>query len=214
MTMPHVGGPEQRNHSGESLVPGAKMGPNSIIQTVGALKEFYGTTKALEILKQGGKERLGLELPSEMTDQREFISLSQMLFRQLDIDPAMRILKRSGQRTAHYLLKNRIPKFAQVILHLLPRQLGLKLLLTAIGKNAWTFAGSGTYSFVLGKSPTITLQNCIGCLDIQASKPVCSYYAGTFETLLKNIIDTRIQVEEIKCQANGASACTFSVTFS
>lgn len=192
--------------------PGAKIGPNSLIQTVRALKEVYGERKTFELLRKGGQGNLIEHLPGEMVDEQAFISLAKMLYETLDTKQALKILRRSGQFTAGYLLENRIPRPVQVLLKLLPDAISLKILLTAIGKNAWTFAGSGTYSFVTGKAPTITIQHSIlGKALVPASETVCSYYAGTFERLLQALINPRCEVQETGCLATGSDKCTFVI---
>lgn len=63
-----------------------------------------------------------------------------------------------GRLTASYLLANRIPKPAQIVLGLLPARIGLKLLLKAIGGHAWTFAGVGTFSDRFGRLLTLAIE--------------------------------------------------------
>jgi len=188
-----------------------KIGPNSIIRTVEALKETYGIPKTNEILEKVGKSIFISSLPSEMIDEEEFHSLAVGLHNFLGTEQANKILKRSGQLTAGYLLQNRIPKPAQRILGILPRSIGLKMLLTAIGKNAWTFVGSGNYTFVVGKTPQITIHNCLACRGVQSDIPVCSFYASTFETLLQSIIGKNIMVNEATCIAQGNPCCSFPI---
>jgi divinyl protochlorophyllide a 8-vinyl-reductase len=190
----------------------AKIGPNSLIQTVRALEEIYGKAGSFEILLRGGQSHLLKELPGEMVDEQQFITLAQALFTQLGPAEAEKVLKRSGQLTADYLLANRIPQAVQVLFKFMPRSLRLRLLLSAIGKNAWTFAGSGAYSFVLGKAPAITLENCItGKLQTTAKEPICSFYTGTFEKLLRVLVSPLISVREQECLANGNNHCVFTI---
>jgi divinyl protochlorophyllide a 8-vinyl-reductase len=190
----------------------ARIGPNSLIQTVQALEEIYGKAGCFEVLLRGKQFQLLKELPSEMVDEQQFMVLAQMLFSQLGVTAATKVLKRSGQLTGDYLLANRIPKPVQILFKFMPPFLRLRLLLSAIGKNAWTFAGSGTYSFILGKAPVIVLKNCITAkLAPNATEPVCSYYTGTFERLLQALVSPAITVQEQECLAIGYEQCTFSI---
>ncbi len=188
-----------------------KIGPNSIIQTFQALQEFYGQKKTREILEQGGQGHILSYLPSEMIDEQEFIALAKMLFSQLGVDEAIPLMRRSGNLTGKYVLANRIPKPVQRLIKLFPRPIRLKILLTAIGKSSWTFAGSGTYSFITRPRPLITINNSIIRQAVQADKPVCSYYRGAFETLIWALVSPKAVVEEVECLAGGDSRCRFVI---
>jgi divinyl protochlorophyllide a 8-vinyl-reductase len=188
-----------------------KIGPNSIIQTVRALQDFYGQKKAVEILEQGGQGHVLTRELNEMIDEQDFIALAKMLYSQLGVDDTLPLLRRSGNLTGEYVLANRIPKPVQRLIKFLPLPLRLKVLLTAIGKSSWTFAGSGTYSFITRPRPLITINNSIIKQAVQAKKPVCSYYTGAFETLIKTLVSPRAVIEEVECLAGGSDKCRFVV---
>jgi divinyl protochlorophyllide a 8-vinyl-reductase len=190
-----------------------RIGPNSIIRTVEALREAYGPAHAAEILRRGRRADLIDTLPAEMVDETDFTRLVLLLRSQLGGPTAERILRRSGQLTAVYLLQNRIPRPVQYVLKVLPRCIALKILLQAIGKHAWTFVGSGTFSFRLDKTLHISIGDCVECRGVQASAPVCSYYSGAFEHLLRTLIAPSATVREIACIACGSEYCMFQVMF-
>jgi divinyl protochlorophyllide a 8-vinyl-reductase len=50
------------------------------------------------------------------------------------------------------------------------------------------------------------------CRDMRAEGPVCDFYAGTFEHLIRTLVVPRAQVMEVECQAQGAHCCRFEVT--
>lgn len=188
-----------------------KIGPNAIIQTVHALREIAGMDQAEDTLVCAGRTDLLARLPEEMIDEQEFQVLVRTLFERHGEAQALRILRRSGQLTARYLLQHRIPPPAQRLLRILPQRIALRLLLFAVGKHAWTFVGSGTYYYVLGNNPAIIITRCIACAGIQSETPSCSFYTGCFEHLLRTLIDSRVQVIETECQANGGNCCRFSI---
>ncbi|MCG8346542.1 MAG: bacteriochlorophyll 4-vinyl reductase [Chloroflexales bacterium] len=190
-----------------------RIGPNSIIRTVEALHEAYGQTRAAEILRCSGRADLIDILPVDMIDETDFTQLVLALRSQLGGPAAERILRRSGQLTAVYLLQNRIPQPVQYLLKILPHRVGLRILLQAISKHAWTFVGSGTFSFQLDKTLYISIGDCVECRGVQASAPVCSYYSGAFEHLLQTLIAPRAAVQEIVCIACGGEHCQFRITF-
>jgi hypothetical protein len=63
---------------------------------------------------------------------------------------AAEVARSAGRRTADYLLAHRIPKPVQALLKALPARLAARVLLSAIARHAWTFAGSGVFSASTG----------------------------------------------------------------
>jgi divinyl protochlorophyllide a 8-vinyl-reductase len=116
-------------------------------------------------------------------------------------------------RTADYLLRIRIPRFAQRVLALLPARLGLRLLLTAITRNSWTFAGSAAFAVERDASHTtrFSLTGCPVCRGMSADAPACHYYAATVERLVRAIVAPNAMVVEEECEAMGASRCRFRI---
>jgi bacteriochlorophyll 4-vinyl reductase len=100
----------------------AWIGPNAIIQTVGALEEAHGPAEARRLLGRIGRADLAVALPTQMVDEQEFIDLIGALRAELGLVAAGSVLARSGERTAAYLLPKRIPAPARLILPLLPRR--------------------------------------------------------------------------------------------
>lgn len=186
----------------------ARIGPNAIIQTVAALKEQYGATRAAELLQQGGQGHLVDYLPTTMVEEREFRELVLLLTTQLGIPATSDMLYRSGQQTAHYLLQHRIPRPFQRLLKVLPKRPALRLLLFAISKHAWTFAGSGTFTYTLGKTPQLTIAS-----GIASGGAVCGFYRGTFETLVQTLVAPPAQVEPTACQRDGDNRCIYAIRF-
>lgn len=171
----------------------AKIGPNSIIQTVEALKETYGLSEAQAVLQRGGLSDLIDQLPSEMIPERDFLHLVSVLLAEIGEDATAAILQQSGQRTAQYLLTHRIPGVFQRLVSLLPRTFGLKLFLWAISKNAWTFVGSGMFRFRVGTDTAIAIFNQ-PTAQHQVPPQVCSFYRGTFAHLFQTLIGPQLDV--------------------
>ena len=181
----------------------AKIGPNSIIQTVKALEAKYGKAEADARLTVAGHGHLIGNLPSEMVEEKKFHNLVKSLDKELDSSVFAELLNDSGQRTAGYLLKVRIPGFFQKLLKPLTPKLAFKLLFFAISKNAWTFVGSGDFSYTTGKTPVITVKITYPTIPV-----VGNFYLGTFTKLLKELVnpDTKIEAsitgesENITCR--------------
>jgi divinyl protochlorophyllide a 8-vinyl-reductase len=185
----------------------AKIGPNSIIQTVAALEAKYGRSEAEAILRRAGQGGWISNLPSEMTEESKFHELVCSLEKELGEKNTASILEDSGRRTAAYLLRVRIPGFFQKILKPLPPGMAFKLLLFAISKNAWTFAGSGEFSYSSGKQPVITVRVTYPSLPV-----VGNFYLGTFETLLEELVNAKTAIASSIEKKGGAILCTYTCT--
>ena len=199
-------------HATPRAVGAARIGPNSIIQTVGAIEEERGYKATRSFLREIGQDAFAEQLPTTMIDEVAFISLIGAIRTELGVEAAGRILARSGERTADYLLAHRIPAPAHVILPRLPRRLGLNLLLKAISGHAWTFAGTGRFSYTVdAKGAILSLADSPECRGMTAVQPICRYYESCFQALLRPLIDRRLVVREVACAAQGNEACVFEV---
>lgn len=187
-----------------------QIGPNAIIQTLGAVRALHGAERAEALCRQAGHSEYIAHTPTAMVDERDFNDLARALFQSYPREQAAAVLRRSGEQTGRYILQRRIPRPLALLLPRLPRRLALRVLLPAIRAHAWTFAGSGRFSFSLGRPTTLRLRGCVACRGIQAAQPICSYYVGAFETLLRALVDPRTQIHEHTCAAMGAQECVFA----
>jgi len=87
----------------------SKIGPNSIIQTVNALEASIGKEETEALLNRIGQGHFIGNLPTDMTDESIFHSLVTTLDAEIGAGKTASILEESGQRTAEYLLRVRIP---------------------------------------------------------------------------------------------------------
>jgi divinyl protochlorophyllide a 8-vinyl-reductase len=115
----------------------------------------------------------------------------------------------AGLLTGDYILANRIPKAAQIVLKLLPRGLATRALTAAIGKHAWTFAGSGTFRAVSTAPLVLEIANSPLCRGEASDTPLCDYYAGTFTRLYKTLADLETDIRETSCGAVEGGPCRF-----
>jgi len=192
----------------------ARIGPNSLIQTVAAMREMLPELSVRAVLVDAGQPGLLHASPQSMVEESLFVSLVTALRRAVTMDEAAEILERAGVLTGEYLLAHRIPRLARLSLPHLPRRLALRVLLKAIAAHAWTFAGAGHFSWhAHHHGAGLTLSDCPTSRGIAADAPACSYYQGCFETLLRTLVDPHISVRETRCAAQGAAACHFSATW-
>ncbi|MFP4077153.1 MAG: bacteriochlorophyll 4-vinyl reductase [Halochromatium sp.] len=187
----------------------ARIGPNAITRVAEALVAARGS--AADVFGAAGLTHYLDEPPEAMVDERDVTALQQALRAQLDAETARGIGHDAGLRTGDYLLAHRIPRPAQRLLKLLPPGPASALLLKAVGKHAWTFSGSGDFSYTIGRPVQVRIQDCPLCRGSQADVPVCDFYRGTFERLFTTLVHRKTQVIETQCQAMGAEACVFEM---
>ncbi|MEI7788829.1 MAG: bacteriochlorophyll 4-vinyl reductase [Chlorobiaceae bacterium] len=168
----------------------SKIGPNSIIQTVAALEAKFGKKEAEALLKKIGQGHYIGNLPSEMIEESKFHAMVTALQKEIGDKVTAGILKESGERTARYLLKVRIPGIFQKLVRLLPSRPAFKLFLFAISKNAWTFAGSGEFSYIMNRPPEITVK-----VTYPTHPVVGNFYLGTFTALLQELVNPKTKIK-------------------
>ncbi len=199
-------------HSVATDADQARIGPNSIIQTVAALREQYDSAMVDAWLRQTGRADLLAAMPGHMLPESEFGAMMADLRDWLGMAAAKRVLERSGDLTAEYVATNRVPAPIRRILPLLPPGLGLRIFLPAIARHAWTFAGSGRFGYTFHPACQLTLADSVEARGVHADEPVCSYYQAAFQGLLQRVVSRRIAVREVACRAAGAEQCVFAVS--
>jgi divinyl protochlorophyllide a 8-vinyl-reductase len=191
-----------------------RIGPNAIIRVAQALPAFIGSAATCALFERAGLAGYLRELPEHMVDETEVQQLHAELRRSLGPEMAAQVARSAGRRTADYLLAHRIPKPVQTLLKALPARLSAHLLLTAVRRHAWTFAGSGVFSARTGHpgSPVVlTIRDNPLCKDLTSETPACDFYAATFERLFQVLVARRARVLEVACEACGDAECRFEV---
>lgn len=189
----------------------ARIGPNAITQVTAALRARCGPERAAAVLREAGLGRYLDSPPAAMVPESEVVDLHEVLRAGLEEDLRESIGRDAGERTADYLLANRIPRAVQALLKLLPAPLASRVLLAAISRHAWTFAGSGQFVATAGNPVQLSIEGCALCRGAVFDSPGCSYYAGTFERLFRVLVSPRARAREVACQGCGAPACRFEV---
>ena len=149
--------------------------------------------------------------PREMVDELEVALLHRTLVAQLGAGGARDISQLAGRLTGDYLLAHRIPLAAQRGLGVLPRRVAARLLTIAIARHAWTFAGSGQFSYRFVPFPRLQLARSPLCRLLQLPEPACHYFSATFARVYGAILRTEVTAEEVACSATGAPACVFEL---
>jgi divinyl protochlorophyllide a 8-vinyl-reductase len=196
--------------------PIARIGPNAILQVAGALRAQHGEQATAAVFAAAGLSNHLEHPPESMVDERDVIALHAALRARLSRRDLESVVREAGRATGDYLLANRIPRAAQVLLKGLPAGLASRVLLTAIGRHSWTFAGSGWFDAqpARGRQPlTVSISDCPMCRGVSAVVPVCDYYAATFERLFRELVHRDAAVAETSCCARGEPACVFTITW-
>lgn len=196
--------------AGESRTGGEpRIGPNALTRMAEALAEQHGDALMYLAFVQAGLEHHIRKMPTRMVDEGDVIRLHAAVRAMLGPDGARVASRRAGVLTAKYLLARRIPRPAQWVLKLLPAAFAAPPLLAAIRRHSWTFAGSGRFTAVSGRTLRMEIGCCPICRGARSEDPICDYYTATFEHLFRALIHPRIEVSETECQAQGAAACVF-----
>ena len=191
-----------------------RIGPNAVTRVAEVLVERFGAPRMAAIFGRAGLAHYVDALPTQMIDEAEVIHLHAELRATLDVAAARDVLREAGRRTGDYLLAHRIPRPVQGLLKCLPPALAARVLLAAITRHAWTFAGSGRFE-VLGHTPVrVSISGNPLARAVHADAPQCDYYSATFERLFCALVSRSSTVVEICCETAGAVACVFEVRWS
>jgi divinyl protochlorophyllide a 8-vinyl-reductase len=198
------------------LPGGGSVGPNAVTRIAEALAGEHRPGLVDAVFRDARlRDHLAVP-PTRMVPEEDVARLYAALFLELGPDRARRVAREAGRLTGDYLLANRIPAFARHALRLLPRAMAARLLVSAIARHAWTFAGSGSFAWHSPSAPgapqmELVVQGSPLCRHVREPEPSCDYYAGTFERVFRAIVDPAATVIETECMAAGASACRFAV---
>lgn len=185
-----------------------RIGPNAVTRLAEALDALRGQAETVAVFARAGLTERLLAPPERMVDEAEVIALHAALRARLP-EQAPAIAADAGRRTANYLLAHRIPRVMRLLLPRLPARLSARILLYAIGRHAWTFAGSGRFAVLPGAVVRFSITNGPLARGVRAYAPVCDYYAATFEGLFRALVHPATEVIEAACESCGAPACVF-----
>jgi divinyl protochlorophyllide a 8-vinyl-reductase len=188
-----------------------RIGPNAILQVIEAVTAAKGESACEALFSFAGLSHHLAVRPAEMVSERDVATLQRAMREHFGAKEARALSWDAGLRTGDYLLANRIPKFAQLVLRFVPASVAARVLARAIAKHSWTFAGSGTFSYRPGKPFVFEIMNNPLCSEIKSSDPVCDFYAATFERIFQAIVHPNSRVVETQCEASGDGVCVFEV---
>lgn len=182
-----------------------RIGPNAIIRLVEAVAAADGPAAAA-LLAAARLDYAPDRLPEEMVDEAEVVALHRALVAAFGIAAGLRLAEEAGRRTADYLLAHRIPRAAQMVLRLLPPRAASRVLLLAISRHAWTFAGSGRLAVGTGLPLAIDVVGGPLMTAGAASPTVSRYYAATFRRLYQVLVSRKTRVTDLIAAVDGVPA--------
>lgn len=192
----------------------SRIGPNAITRLAEALDSLHGVSDTQALFAAAGLESYLQDPPTEMVDERHVIALHRAGRRIYEQRAFSRIARLAGELTGDYVLANRIPRPAQRVLRPLPAGLAARVLVRAIGAHAWTFVGSGRFSYEARRGGMrLIIEDSPLARDEQADEPLCDYYTATFERIFRELVAPRTRVVETACAAMGAPSCVFDIRF-
>ncbi len=196
---------------------GARIGPNAITRTAEALLAVSGAADQARVFAAAGLVGHLHAPPTKMVDEGDVVRLHCALRSELGALRAREIARDAGRRTGDYLLAHRIPRPMHWFLPRMPRRIAGAVLLWAMRRHAWTFAGSGEFVAQARRPMQLAIRNCPLCRDRHGGHghpvagPLCDYYTATFERLFRVLVDPRAVARETTCAGNGADACRFEI---
>lgn len=190
----------------------ARIGPNAVIQARDAMADALGRRETARILGCAGLGAYVFADPPGMVDEREVVALHEAMRAALGEANAAACAFEAGRRTGLYILENRIPKPIATVLRFLPAPLASRMLLAAIARHAWTFAGSGRFRVVRASPDAIVeIADCPLARGKQLAQPAGAFYAGTFEALFRALVHREARARQTACEAMGDPVSRFTI---
>lgn len=190
----------------------ARIGPNAIIQARDAMADALGRRETARILGRAGLGAYVFADPTGMVDEREVVALHEAMRAALGQANAAALAFEAGRRTGLYILENRIPKPIATVLRLLPAPLASRMLLAAIARHAWTFAGSGRFRVVSATPEAVVeIADCPLARGERRGHPAGAFYAGTFEALFRALVHRESRASQTACEAMGDPVSRFTI---
>jgi divinyl protochlorophyllide a 8-vinyl-reductase len=186
------------------MTAAARIGPNALLQLLPVLA---GSGSA------GVFEAAGVAVPPDdagMWPEAEVAAVHRRL-RSDWPDQAPEWLAAAGRGTGAYILAHRIPRPAQRLLRALPGAVAAPILAGAIGRNAWTFAGSGCFRVAAWRPLAFEIAaNPLVSGEVRAA-PACHWHVAVFAALFDALVWPGAVVRETACCACGDAACRFEI---
>lgn len=183
----------------------AVVGPNAITQLIEPLRARLGEDGARRVFSRAGLAASLDAPPAGMVDEADAATLLAAVRAELAPPEADAVLHAAGRGTADYVMAHRIPAPVRALLRLLPAALAARLLLRAIERHAWTFAGSGRCRTRYGRPSVISIEGN------PLATPGCPWHVAVFTRMFVALVSPLANVHHARCCADGQGACRFEI---
>ena len=186
---------------------GSRVGPNAVLQLIEALRAA-GLYPLMNAVFEAAELSRYLDAPpGDMIPETEAARLHRALTAMAPPTLARALAADAGRRTADYVMANRIPAPARLLLKAAPVRIAAPMLANAIVAHAWTFCGSGAVSWRRNNARryTITIENN------GLATPGCPWHAAVFQRLFRAMVHPNAAVRHPACEALGDAACAFDI---
>lgn len=173
---------------------GALIGPHAVIHLAEVMRERLGERDAAAVLASAQID--ALPDGKGMIPEIEALRAHRWLLLAAPVE-GFDIAREAARRTADYIIANRIPAFAASLLRALPARLAAPMLMSAIGKHAWTFIGAGRFEPHGAWAFTIDRSKADDGLPVPDS--TFDWYGAVFERLYQRLVspDCRIVAQPV-----------------
>ncbi len=183
------------------------MGSQTVLPLIEAIERTLGQAAAARLMDEARFTHL--PEPGEPVRERQVAVLHQSLRREYP-EIAETIQREAARDAVEWLMQNRIPARARMLLSSMPWGMAVWMLGRNAAQNAWTFGGSGKFS-VLGTNEFQLVDNPI--IRGEASNlPICVWHEELFQHTFRRMAHSRLRCVETSCMATGADACRFHLS--
>lgn len=183
----------------------AVVGPNALTQLLAPLRARLGEAGARRVFELAGLQRFVDEPPGAMVAESDAAALFAAVRATLPAGEADAVLRAAGEGTADYVMAHRIPAPVRGLLRVLPATLAARLLLRAIERHAWTFAGSGRCRARYGRPSVVVIE------ANPLATPGCPWHVAVFTRMFTTLVSPLANVRQAQCCAAGEDACRYEI---
>jgi divinyl protochlorophyllide a 8-vinyl-reductase len=184
------------------------IGPNALTQLLPLLEKAGGPELRNELLAEAGI--FALPDMTGLIEEAPVARLHQVMRASVP-DLAPSLAWEAGLRTADYIIANRIPSPVVLLLRALPAPLAAPLLVRAIERNAWTFAGSGRFEVLSRRPLRVAIHDNPVVRGERSDHALCHWHSAVFERLFTRLVHRDWRAREVECCAVGHEACLFEI---
>ena len=187
-------------------VGSALVGPNAVTQLHAAMCAAGRYALMERVFAAAGHQEWLSSAPEAMIPEAAAADVHRQGWRLANPADAAHLAADAGRRTADYVMENRIPAPVRALLSVLPGMLSEPLLLSAIARHGWTFAGSGDVRILRGGDAALEIRP-----NPLAGPFGCVWHMAVFTAMWQRFVHPEAQVVETACCSSGAPACRFAV---